>query len=92
MKRVLFGLMLFAGACGGEDNPIPEIVDAATDAPATDADDSDAVDCTGENECFSCEPVQLTDFLNACTDGTCFPFDNVARLPRFNNGDLPPLP
>ena len=92
MKRAIVTLVFVFAACGGGGDPIPEIVDGRTDALVSDAPDGDAVDCTGENECFSCEPVELTDFLNACTDGTCFPFDNAARLSRYNNGDLPPLP
>jgi hypothetical protein len=30
--------------------------------------------------------------LNACTDSQCSHFDNVARLPNYNGGNLPPLP
>jgi hypothetical protein len=31
--------------------------------------------------------------LNHCTDATCVPFDNKARLPKLNaDGSLPPRP
>lgn len=48
--------------------------------------------CEGEDGCYSCEPVENEHFLNACTDADCVPFDNVARLPLYNGGDLPPVP
>jgi hypothetical protein len=86
---------------GCKDNgPSPEVVDArrvdakqadgATDAPAS----CFQVSGTPAN-CFDqalCTPAQLTEFLNGCTDGQCIAFDNVARLPLYNNGALPPLP
>ena len=83
------GLTLLACGNDGGGNPIPTVVDAAIDAAPTE---TDAAVCVGPNGCFSCEPVETDDFLDACTDGSCFAFDNVARLPRFNNGTLPPLP
>ncbi len=92
MKRLMLAVVFMAAACGSSDNPTPDIVDARIDAPTVDAAEPDALDCTGENDCFSCEPTQTSEFLNACTDGTCFPFDNEARLPRYNHGELPPLP
>jgi hypothetical protein len=49
--------------------------------------------CLGPDSCFKCEPVKLDDYLNACTDGQCTPFDNAARLPLFKAGQaLPPVP
>lgn len=53
-----------------------------------------APNCVGTDGCFSasCTPQTTADFLNRCTDASCAPFDNVARLPLFNGGSLPPLP
>lgn len=49
--------------------------------------------CVGDAGCYLCEPQHLTDFLNACTDGECIPFDNAARLPLYKAGEaLPPVP
>lgn len=48
--------------------------------------------CDGPNGCYSCPPKTGTQFLNACTGSQCSPFDNVARLPLYNNGTLPPIP
>lgn len=49
-------------------------------------------ECNGPNGCFACPPKTGNQILNACTASQCSPFDNVARLPLYNNGTLPPLP
>ena len=49
-------------------------------------------ECNGPNGCFACPPKTGNQILNACTGSQCSPFDNVARLPLYNNGTLPPLP
>ncbi len=94
MKSLLIMFtVLLATACKDE-NPKPDLPDASSvDSPG------DANVCLLENgtpkNCFdlaSCEPATTEDLLNGCTDVGCIPFDNVARLPRYNNGNLPPLP
>ncbi len=51
-----------------------------------------AANCDGPNGCYSCPPKTGSQFLNACTSAQCSPFNNVARLPLYNNGNLPPIP
>lgn len=53
-----------------------------------------APNCLDPSGCFSasCAPQSTDQFLNRCTDSLCAPFDNAARLPLFNGGNLPPLP
>ncbi|AKV01480.1 hypothetical protein AKJ09_08143 [Labilithrix luteola] len=68
-----------------------------TPAPAEAGTSEDAAppdpSCLGDAGCYLCEPKQLPDFLNACTDGECIPFDNSARLPLYKAGEaLPPVP
>lgn len=54
---------------------------------------SGGVDCEGPDGCFNCAPTKPVEVLNACTDATCEPFDNKARLPLLRgDGTLPPLP
>ena len=48
--------------------------------------------CDGPSGCYSCPPKTGNQFLNACTNSQCSPFDNVARLPLYNNGNLPAIP
>lgn len=48
--------------------------------------------CDGVNGCYSCPPKTGNQLLNACTGAQCSPFDNVARLPLYNNGNLPAIP
>lgn len=49
--------------------------------------------CRGAEGCFKCEATRSIDILNSCTDGTCAPFDNAARLPLFVAGQpLPAIP
>jgi hypothetical protein len=48
--------------------------------------------CDGPNGCYACPPKTGSQFLNACTTTQCSPFDNVKRLPLYNNGNLPPIP
>src|SRR4051812_32987969 len=70
--------------------PVPIVT---PDSDAGDAAvDSAPVDpgCIGAAACFKCEPTKTEEFLNACTDGQCTPFDNKARLPLFTAGQ--PLP
>jgi hypothetical protein len=49
-------------------------------------------DCNGPNNCYKCPPLTEPQFLNHCTAAQCSPFDNVARLPLYNNGNLPAIP
>jgi hypothetical protein len=48
--------------------------------------------CDGPNGCYDCPPHSNDQFLNHCTTAQCAPFDNEARLPLYNGGNLPPLP
>lgn len=98
--RALFIISLLAVAGCKDNNTEPDVVDAhRADAPTPDAPIDAAPVCFNDQgtpeHCFdqsTCEPTQLADFLNSCTDGSCIKFDNVARLTRYNNGSLPPLP
>ena len=49
-------------------------------------------DCDGPDGCYDCKPTSNVQHLNACTDAQCSKFDDVARLPLYNGGDLPALP
>lgn len=91
-------LALVIAACsssGSEATPTrpprpPETTDdAGTDAEAGPVDPG----CAGPDGCYKCEPAKPLEFLNACTDRTCVPFDNKARLPLLEDGKpLPPVP
>lgn len=72
---------------GGDlDGTVPDGGDAGPDVDA-------GPDCTGEDGCYSCEPTDEGQFLNACNELGCVPFDNRARITRLNpDGSLPPLP
>lgn len=49
--------------------------------------------CRVPSGCVSCLPAQGSDSSNACTDATCVPFDNRARLSNLApDGGLKPLP
>jgi hypothetical protein len=104
VSTVVFGGAL-ASACSSSTDeatpsrPVIPPVDASVGIDEGGADSEaaaavDAASCNGGPQgCFTCEPVQLDDFLNACTDGQCTPFDNVARLPLYKAGQaLPPVP
>jgi hypothetical protein len=99
-SRALFALaftfaaaVMTAGACSpAADESQPDrsprtLQDAATTDTYVDPT------CVGPEACFKCEPQALSEFLNACTDGTCTKFDNIGRLPLFKPGEpLPPVP
>jgi ABC-type phosphate transport system substrate-binding protein len=42
--------------------------------------------------CYRCAPTDVVTLENACSDATCTPFDNTARLPLAPLGKLPELP
>ena len=65
---------------------------SSTSATGTGGTGGEPPECNGPNGCFACPPKTGTQLLNACTSSQCSPFDNVARLPLYNNGTLPPLP
>lgn len=99
MKRFLFSALVLVAGCK-DQSPEPDVVDARRgDAPQPDATGDASLVCFNAAgspaNCFQqdvCEPTQLTEFLNGCTDGQCIPFDNATRLPLYNNGNLPALP
>ena|SRR6516165_10333652 len=43
--------------------------------------------------CWNCAPQNNAEFLNQCAAVgiTCAPFDNLARLPGYDGGGLPPF-
>jgi hypothetical protein len=49
--------------------------------------------CEGDDGCFACEPTKQAEFLNACTNAACVPYDNAQLegllLP---DGSVPPVP
>lgn len=50
-------------------------------------------ECIGPDGCFSCPPSAQAEFLNACTDSACIPYDNgpLADL-LLEGGTVPPVP
>lgn len=49
--------------------------------------------CVGPDDCFACEPTKTEEFLNACTDVACVPYDN-SQLDGLlqEDGSVPPVP
>jgi hypothetical protein len=57
------------------------------------ARDSGLAPCQSPSGCFACSPTSDLEFFSACTDATCVPFDNRARLKNLaEDGSLKPLP
>jgi hypothetical protein len=49
--------------------------------------------CLGPDGCFSCPPAAQAEFLNACTDAECIPYDNTPLLGLLQeDGSVPPVP
>lgn len=49
--------------------------------------------CVGEDGCFACAPSAQAEFLNACTDAACVPYDNAQIEDLLlEDGSLPPVP
>jgi hypothetical protein len=107
LNKGALALALFAlAACDNEANPTPTSTFTTSTGPGAGGNGAGSEggagggnggsgtggDCTSEAGCWDCAPTENVHFLNACTDASCSPFDNVARLPLYNNGDLPPLP
>ena len=106
LGSMIFVLALVACG-GGSSNPEPSpdaalrpdsgvidagAIDAAVADAGADADLTPDANCEGDGGCYACEPHTGTEILNHCTSGQCQPFDNEARLPRYNHGNLPPAP
>lgn len=91
-----FGCNLVVGSYDFRDDPLASNPDdnGGQDGGEKDAQ-SDVIDCNVDlsNQCYPCEATTNEQLLNACTDGTCIPFDRsriVARL--LPDGALPPIP
>lgn len=93
----------FIACSDSGDNPVPPDAGPVVIIPGTDVLPPDAPssaphqpDGGGADGSASCvaQPVTNQDFLNSCTNGTCFPFPNTkTRLPLLNaDGTLPPVP
>jgi hypothetical protein len=49
--------------------------------------------CAGPDGCFACEPTKTEEFLNACTDVGCVPYDNgQLQGLLLEGGSVPPVP
>src|SRR5687767_8787707 len=89
MLLATFGLFASGLGCPTEVTPPDEVgdTDDGDDDPGDgdgdgDAGDGDGDGCVGQDGCFACEPTNSAEFLNACSDASCEPFDNSqARLP-----------
>ncbi len=42
--------------------------------------------------CWACAPESRLEFLNACTNATCVPFDKARVTKLLPDGSLPPVP
>lgn len=60
--------------------------------PDSVADDVAVDGCRSSSGCFSCAPSGTIEFLNACTNSECSPFDNRILRHLLPDGALPPLP
>ena len=97
---LLFACAIVSACSSASEEAAPSrpVVPVAETGSAADAgDEADAAPpdpgCVGPAGCFKCEPTKNDDFLNACTDRLCTPFDNTARLPLFKAGQpLPAVP
>jgi len=57
------------------------------------ADGTAGCDVDLTTQCYACAPTEMPQFLNACTNAACVPFDDVKRLTHLlPKGGLPPLP
>ncbi len=49
--------------------------------------------CVGPDGCFACPPTKTEEFLNACTDAECIPYDNTQLQGLLQeDGSVPPVP
>jgi hypothetical protein len=83
------------GVCISASSDLDATVpDAAARAEVTpDALAQAPIRCQGANGCLTCTPTNDPECLSACTDSTCVPFDNHARLTNLaDDGSLKPLP
>ena len=100
MAAILGGTAAHAAACSSTGNPEPPVFSATTSGTGgagqggAGQGGAGGVDpaCVGEDGCYACDPTNDPEFLNACTEAQCSAFDNEARLPLYNGGDLPPVP
>jgi hypothetical protein len=74
--------------CSGFDGAVCDVAEGVC-VPAS----SGTAGCEGPDGCYSCEPVLPEEFLNACTDSECVPYDN-AQLQGLllEDGSVPPVP
>ena len=66
---------------------------SSTGAGGGGAGGSTSTGCEGPDGCFACEPDSQVEFLNACTDAACIPYDN-GQLEGLllEDGSVPPVP
>jgi hypothetical protein len=89
--------LVLAVACSSSEEAAPNRAVIPTPVPVDGGGSDDGAShadpsCTTDAGCFACEPSSLVDFLNACTEGQCAPFDN-GRLPLYEPGKpLPVIP
>ena len=49
--------------------------------------------CVGPDGCYACAPDAQAEFLNACTDAACIPYDNTQLEGLLlEDGSVPPVP
>ena len=96
-RQLVIGFAIAAGALGGAlaCNALLGLGDySITDGGIGPGGDGAPGDCdasTADGACYPCVPVTNDQLENACTDSTCLPFDDNARIPGFT-GTLPPVP
>lgn len=65
----------------------------STSVTASSSSGAGGGSCEGDAGCWNCVPKTTVQFLNACTNAACKPFDDAARCKNLTaDGGLPPIP
>jgi ABC-type phosphate transport system substrate-binding protein len=83
------GALAGSGVNGGEVGEGGDDSAGMTGTAGESCHDPNGFDGVG---CYRCEATDTTTLQNACSDVTCTPFANAARLPQVADGKLPELP
>jgi hypothetical protein len=81
--------------CSGLEGAVCDVAGGVCvpSASTTTSSSSSSGGCEGPDGCYACAPETQVQFLEACTDAECIPYDN-AQLEGLleEDGSVPPVP
>lgn len=79
--------------CAGLENAVCDLAGGVCVPDSSTTTTTSSGGCEGPDGCYACPPQTQVQFLEACTDAECIPYDNTQLEGLLEpDGSVPPVP